>query len=186
MSVIDEIKHTFEVVTPDIAREWLTNLHPNQRPPTPTHVQRLASDMREGRFVLSPDAICITAAGKIANGQHRLRAVVMTGLPVLFIVARGWPDSSYDVMDAGLRRALKHRVTLDWLRTNVAIATVRQTVFGMSTNRRRSLTEREIVEFAAAHEAVFVSLLDMPRARTLRTAQMRRESHGLLKSLRPA
>lgn len=92
-------------VTPELASEWLADMWGEQRNIRQRHVARLASDMEAGRFRLSPDAI-LRVKGKLANGQHRLKAVIESGKPQQFLVLESNDDELYKVVDAGLKRVV--------------------------------------------------------------------------------
>lgn len=82
-------------VTPAIAAEWLKRLHPGQRAATPSHVKRLASDMRNNRWVPNGSPIRFDADGWLVDGQHRLLACIEAGfvLPDQ-VVVRGLSDNA--------------------------------------------------------------------------------------------
>lgn len=92
-------------ITPEIANEWLEERWGEQRTVRTAHVNRLAADMEAGRFKTSPDAI-LRIKGKLANGQHRLTAVVQSGKPQQFLVMESNDEELYKVIDAGLRRTV--------------------------------------------------------------------------------
>jgi len=92
-------------ITPEIATEWLAERWGEQRTVRMAHVNRLASDMNSGRFKISPDAI-LRIKGKLANGQHRLNAVVKAGKAQCFLVMESNDQELYKVIDAGLKRSV--------------------------------------------------------------------------------
>jgi hypothetical protein len=101
------MKATVEIikVTPDIATEWLAEKWGEQRTIRKGHIERLAADMIAGRFHLGPDAI-LRVKGKLANGQHRLSAVIESGKTQSFIVLESNDDELYKIVDAGLKRTV--------------------------------------------------------------------------------
>lgn len=92
-------------VSPEIASEWLSDMWDGQRMVRKTHIERLVSDMQSGRFSLSPDAI-LRVNGKLANGQHRLRAVMKSGKSQPFLVMTSDDAELYKVIDAGIKRTV--------------------------------------------------------------------------------
>ena len=94
-----------QMVTPEIAIKWLSDKWVEQRVVRSAHVNSLAADMESGRFKIGPDAI-LRIKGKVANGQHRLAAVVQTGKAQRFIVMESEDAELYKVIDAGLRRTV--------------------------------------------------------------------------------
>ena len=93
------------LVTPALAAEWL---HANlaNRPLRATRVASFAEQMAQGRWVLTTDAIGVDTSGRLLNGQHRLSAIVQSGVAVLMVVARGLPPKAMDAIDLGLKRTL--------------------------------------------------------------------------------
>lgn len=92
-------------ITPELATEWLAERWGEQRNIRIGHVNRLAADMESGRFRVSPDAI-LRIKNKLANGQHRLSAVVKSGKAQYFLVMESNDEELYKVIDAGLRRTV--------------------------------------------------------------------------------
>lgn len=88
---------------PSLATEWLAEKWGEQRNLRPRHINKLALDMTEGRFKVSPDAI-LRIKGKLANGQHRLAAVVQSDTRQTFLVMESNDEELYKVVDAGLKR----------------------------------------------------------------------------------
>lgn len=162
------ITHEVVEVLPADAQAMLDNLYPRQRPVTDGHVSRLAEDIRTGEFRLSPDPIVLLADGRLANGQHRLRACVETGIPITVVISRGWEESVYDIMDAGMRRKLLHRVEQSWLKAKNAIAAIRGALNGPSPRNGGVVTEQAVVRAAIAWEAQVRELVAMPYANKLR------------------
>jgi hypothetical protein len=147
------ITHAVVRVTPQMAVEWLARLNHRQRAVRRHHVFRLAQDIRNGDWKLTPDPIVWCVDDTLINGQHRLHAIAMAGVPALAVVTRGWPEATYEILDAGMRRALTDRISdASWLRFNVAVAMVR-VAMGSHTNGLDS--EATHVAFALAGEAYF-------------------------------
>lgn len=94
---------TIEKVSPQLASEWLEEMWPGQRVLRKKYVDRLAEDMNLSQFKVGPDAI-VRIKGKLANGQHRLEAVVRSGKTQSFLVLESDDDDLYKVIDSGLKR----------------------------------------------------------------------------------
>lgn len=142
-------------VTPAQASEWIANMAPLQRPPSNSHVRKLAADMKAGRWKMTHQAIAIDQNGRLIDGQHRLLAVVEAGVVVPMMVAFGVPPGSFDHVDMGMSR----RVT-DILRlrgygeiSSTHIAVVRQMKTGhiATGGKDRTLTTGEIELLLVKH-----------------------------------
>jgi hypothetical protein len=92
-------------ITPKKAAEYLENLLDGQRSVRQQRVKSLTDDMRNGRFRLTCDAI-VLVNGKLANGQHRMWAVVESDTPQPFILMRTDDEELYKVIDCGATRSV--------------------------------------------------------------------------------
>lgn len=94
-----KISHESVMVDPPLAKHWLAKLSEHQRRPSSWHVRHLVRIMRDGKWLPSNDAICFDTGGYMINGQHRLLAIIETGMTLLFDVRRGLPPESFLIMD---------------------------------------------------------------------------------------
>jgi hypothetical protein len=90
-------------VTPDIAREWLDTMVAN-RNVSATNLTTLMRAMEEGRWHTDGSPIKFNTHGHLIDGQHRLRAVINTGLAQTFLVVWGVPDEAMTTLDTGKMR----------------------------------------------------------------------------------
>jgi hypothetical protein len=74
----------------------------DNRPIRQDRVQRFADDMRAGRWVgLNGEPLQFDVNGILRNGQHRLWAVVESGVNLEALVVRGISATAYDTIDTG-------------------------------------------------------------------------------------
>jgi len=89
-------------IDPDYASALLATLDPRQRVQRAGHVRFLAREMSSGNWHdTTNDLIVVSKSGTLINGQHRMSAVVASGVTVKFWVMYDAPDESYSVMDQG-------------------------------------------------------------------------------------
>lgn len=95
------------LITPQVAREWIDELNKNNyRPPSWVKVQQLADMMSAGKFFPQhPDGIQFDWFGRIGNGQHRLLAVIQSGVSVEFYVERGLDPEAFNYTDKNRPRS---------------------------------------------------------------------------------
>lgn len=96
---------TIETITPETAQAYLTCQIDGQRNIRESHVSDLAINMKRGSFRLSPDCITVVK-GQLANGQHRLSAVIKAGVPCDFLVMRTDDEELFKVIDSGAKRSV--------------------------------------------------------------------------------
>jgi len=100
-------------ITPAMAADWLENTNFNNRRIIKAHVQRLARDMANGEWVLSHQGIAFDCDGVLLDGQHRLRAVVISETPVEMHVWRNVTPDALMAIDSGKIRSLFDILTLN-------------------------------------------------------------------------
>lgn len=85
-------------VTPEMAKAWLAKNNVNNRHMRPSVVSRYAFDMKRGEWRLTHQGIAFRSDGTIADGQHRLAAVVMSGCGVWMLVTYGMDEPTVDLV----------------------------------------------------------------------------------------
>lgn len=78
-------------VTPQIAGQWLKQNDGNRKISI-SHVDRLAGIMARGEWVFNGETIVLNNAMRLLDGQHRLAAIVKTGIPQKMAVVIGIED----------------------------------------------------------------------------------------------
>lgn len=95
------------IITPDLAREWLAKVPETQRNRRERQVVMYAQDMAEGRWQDSAahTPIAFNEAGEMIQGQHRLAAIVKSGVTLQLTVVHGVPTEVVTNLDTGIKRA---------------------------------------------------------------------------------
>ena len=94
-------------ITPAIAAKLLEN-NPKNRQLNTVHVARLAKEIKEGRWKVNGDMIRLTGfngKGSIIDGQHRLSAVIKSGISIQSWVMGGLPEDVFNTIDSGRLRS---------------------------------------------------------------------------------
>jgi hypothetical protein len=114
------------------------------RPIRNSGVERYARLMRDGHWdENSPAPVSVTPEGYVIDGQHRLLAVIESGVSVLMFIATEVPRPTQRVIDDGIRRKASDFSTL----TTKTAAITNNMVIG----KRGALSNIEIVEFYEKH-----------------------------------
>jgi len=98
-----EFQTLIGIITPELANELLTRNMENNRNISVSTVNRYSREMSEGQWILS-DPVKFSDCGELVDGQHRLSAVVKSGLPQTFVIILGYPKESAEVLDQGKKR----------------------------------------------------------------------------------
>jgi len=90
-------------ITPEIAKEMLKKNIGN-RPINRKHVDKLVKEMVNDRWKVNGDTICMNN-DRLIDGQHRLQAVVQSGVTIATLIVEGLSSDVFDTKDVGKRRS---------------------------------------------------------------------------------
>lgn len=93
-------------VTPARAEKWLKKNHPENRPIAWSRVESFVNDMVSGNWRLTHQGICFDGDGWLIDGQHRLHAIVKSGMTVRLCVATNRGAQFHDPIDRGGPRSV--------------------------------------------------------------------------------
>lgn len=137
-----------EKITPKIAGEYLFQNKSNYRPLKRSVVNRYAEDMKAGRWETNGETIAFDENGVLKNGQHRLAAIVKSGVTVEMVVVRGIDKNvtAYDLNSVRTATQISNAKGLD---TSKSILSAVNLLFALNGNAH---TKMEVVEYAEKHE----------------------------------
>jgi hypothetical protein len=150
-----------ETITPTIAEAWL-NANKSNRKMRDGVAEKYADDMRSGRWTVCPEPISFYVDGDLADGQHRLWAIVDSNTIQTFPVARGLLRIDGLNLNTGLGRSVVDNARISGTDTGLSftlIAAAKAIEFGtIALNRTVSNSEtlevvnrhREAASFAAS------------------------------------
>lgn len=93
------------LITPSMAEMMLACNRAN-RPITQRHVDHYSRLIRDGLFINSPQPLAFDRTGRLLDGQHRLRAICKTGIPVRLRIFFGEDPAVFQVLDTGRKRTV--------------------------------------------------------------------------------
>lgn len=91
-------------VTPEMAKTWLAKFNKRNRHQRADTISAYAEDMKNGSWEFTHQGIAFYEDGVLADGQHRLMAVVKSGATVRFLVTSGLPKGAGARLDQHIRR----------------------------------------------------------------------------------
>jgi hypothetical protein len=154
-------------VTPEIASVWLSNCNTHNRKLIDTHVDRLAREMKAGRWRLTHQGIAFSPNRVLLDGQHRLWAVVLSETTAPMRIFFNEPTESLQAIDAVQARSNDQIITLAGGLAAVGrreLATLRAMITGLGRYVR--MTAGEEGEILARHrEAIQFAHQILPAAR---------------------
>lgn len=140
------------LVTPEIAAVWLGyNLF--NRPLNNREVDNLARLMKEGKWMDTGQAI-ILGVNVVLDGQHRLQAIILSGIPQMMTVIFNQDESSFIALDCGSPRSKLDMVRLgiqDQTIKSKHLSVLKAMLAGVTCANLYNLTAIELSKLVARH-----------------------------------
>jgi len=102
---------SIETITPKQAEKYL-QFNTSNRTLRKSLVSQYARDMEHGKWKLTHQGLAFNCDGTLLDGQHRLKAIVESGVTVQMLVARGVETKHQLVMDDHAKRSAGDALTL--------------------------------------------------------------------------
>lgn len=147
---------TIQKITPQQAEEWLLNNNSMNRVLKPNHVDVIARDIRAGNWKFNGDAIRFDDEGMLIDGQHRLSAILKSGLSVDTLIIRGIPQEARLTIDSGIRRTAGDQMSILGVKSANGVAAACRYAMILKNGRSASLqySSSEILDFYNKHTEI--------------------------------
>lgn len=166
----------FELVTPVIAKEWLQLNTNNYRTAIPRTLKKYSTEMSQGLWTVNTGTISFSSDDTLIDGQHRLLAIVDSGVAIWTYVMRNCPNEFCidPNQDKGTARSavqfLQDRVGVK--NACMAIASMRYLYrLGIGNDGTRSghnqLTDAQVIAAMPHMSPIFFESIDKVAASTL-------------------
>lgn len=117
------LKSVLKTITPAEARSILKNKNDKNRKLNANTVTIFAREMSKGRWGTTHQGIAFFEDGSLADGQHRLAAIVESGVPIEIMTSYGAKRESGIFMDTGRSRSLSDAIKIsdkaDWITARI-------------------------------------------------------------------
>lgn len=165
-------------ITPSMAQKWLDTCNKNNRNLRPFLAEKYARDMDTGHWDLTHQGIAFYDDGILADGQHRLQAIVLCGKTIPMMVTKNLPRQSSQAIDQNAPRQMHDVIQIaggpSWVDKDiVAIARTVMLRFSARSNFCQA-TPTEIIDFIKKHAEPlqYVASLSPRKKRYLTSASM--------------
>lgn len=158
------LKVDTKLINPQIAKLLLRGCRKN-RSPAKSRIKRYAQGMKLGEWVVA-QPLLLDEEGKLLDGQHRMHAVMESGVPVEFLVIEGYDrDTTFGKIDDVRSRSLKDwfhvlNVNLPGVASGVVMWAARDIAgrIPCGSGGKFHLTPIEGVEFLEVHPEISLSV----------------------------
>ena len=153
------MKIELTTITPEFAAKILEN-NPSNRNIKRDHVAAIARDMAAGRWQINGDAIRMNGDGSLIDGQHRLSACVMAGVPFQTVVITGLSHDVRATIDGGAKRTHGDRLAMLGVHNANVVSATARLVAGIATGqgRRMTMTSQELDAVLEANPGIHASV----------------------------
>lgn len=134
----------------------------DNRPIRPAHVEFLVAAIKAGEWKVTHQGVAFDVTGRLVDGQHRCKAILISGMTVAIMVTRGLPRDSFMAMDQGAVRSNADVLSLPAKLVEVANLAVRVAAGG-SAGRVTPFAAQRYVEIL--RDPVQTLLLAAPGSR---------------------
>jgi len=116
-------------LTPMLAEKLLRSM-PINRHVRKAHVQTLAQDIRNGRWVANGETLKVNQRGELIDGQHRCLAVAETGTTIPVVIVYDVPnDESQLTIDTGAPRRFSDYLSIKGVPNAITVAGLTRAVW---------------------------------------------------------
>jgi hypothetical protein len=174
-----------ETITPQVAKALLEK-NTNNRNITKGHLAFLKSEMLSGNWQFNGQGIIVGASGRLLDGQHRLTAVVETGVSIDSLVLRGIDEAAFVTIDTGKHRGGADVLSIAGSKHGAHIASaIRKVIeqFGGSKKVQGRYSHRvgntEYFEYFQKHTVELEDMFDMTHSWVLEGTRILSESDAM-------
>ena len=142
------------LITPEMAGDWLRyNLH--NRGLKKSTFQAYARDMQEGDWCWTGDPIRFDKSGALIDGQHRLEACKLAGVPFESTVIRDLDENIMRFLDRGVKRTVADTLRLEGHPQSLILGAAARWLYyfkhGAAAMSKSKVTSIEVLKMADAH-----------------------------------
>ena len=153
-----------EVITPEIAKEYLAKNTGNYRKLYWHRVDAYARDMKLGKWEFNGEGIKFSKSGKLVDGQHRLSAIVKANVPVKMLVIYDI-DDDVKIYDVAQTRSVAQIAKASGLSGEVANSSVvaAASIILAPNWRTHFVAKGQVVDYVNEHSDDFAEAIKISR-----------------------
>lgn len=122
------------------------------RPYSRRHAERLAAEMKAGRWHFTGQPIIFSDKGRLIDGQHRMGACVEAGVPIKCILTFGVPDAAFAHIDVGKKRTASDIFAINGVKDSALVSAAMAALLTMHKPHKDTyLTSAQLYEVYKSH-----------------------------------
>jgi len=132
----------------------------SNRPLSAFNIGALTSALRRGEWKLNGETIVFDSDGRLIQGQHRLTAVIKSGVWIESFVIRGVPSGVFATMDQGKKRSGSDVLAVEGKSNSVSMASAARAILMLSHVHEvaafQNYSQQQILDVVEAHPMIEV------------------------------
>lgn len=132
-ATIRGLTFSVEDITPGLAQRYIAGLAPNNRKSVTRKITQFAADMEAEDWLLNGEPIIFDTKGRVIDGEHRLRAITLSGASATMVVIRGVDPEARRTVDTGTARSFGQVCEMDGIKNPNAVAAVTRRAYLIDT-----------------------------------------------------
>lgn len=117
-------------ITPQMAQQWLEFSNFDNRRIEERAVDKIARDIKAGKWVFDGNPIRFDKNDNVIDGQHRLRAIIRAGKSIEALIIRNIEDKAKNTIDTGRSRSTADILHFNGQINTAALSSVGRLVVG--------------------------------------------------------
>jgi hypothetical protein len=158
------MKSSYQLIEPSLAEIWLQSRNDLNRPISQALVDKYARDMASNRWEDNGQTIVFDETGKLVDGQHRLAAIVRSGVPLRIIVVNGVAIHAQATIDSGRSRTVRDNLNMRGTKNALGLASAARILLALKHDSPSyKATNSEILEFIESRKSFAPILEDLSK-----------------------
>lgn len=161
-STTEDVEVSVQTITPEDA-QMLLKTNVNNRNLSRRRVEMYANDIKRGAWKLTGDSIKLaknpkTGEVRLIDGQHRLHAIVSSGIAVQTVVATGLQEDAFSVIDRGKTRSYNDVLNMSKIKNANTVASVIRPIIVLEAGMNpygagiELVTPEDVVQYAIKND----------------------------------
>lgn len=141
------MKTEIMLVTPELAEKWLS-YNTGNRSVSDARVTFYSQELIQSRWQLNGESIKFDTDGRLLDGQHRLMAVIKSGVSLKTFVVHGLPTSVFTTIDTGKGRTGRDALKINSVEnaTNISTGIKRFLILKTGFTKQRRVSNSEVID----------------------------------------
>jgi hypothetical protein len=140
--------------TPDLAEKILEDYNSKNRKINKNNVGFIIREIQNSNWLPNGDTITFDVDGNLADGQHRLLAIINTGVPLEYITITGLDPEAFKTIDIGSQRSGSDALSIEGISNSTHISAMLKFIYAFKIGKysqnkhhHRTLSNSSLIDY---------------------------------------